>query len=247
MASVSQSAGEHSVDLTIDRINEAVRRLLGSAAGLADEQVREPSLLPGWTRGHVLTHVARNADSLSNLLTWAQTGVPTPQYASRDERDAAIEAGADRPAAVLLADLTDSAERFVARARELPPDAWTVQVQGLRGAAHPAWFTLHRRLTEVEIHHVDLAAGYRPADWPAWFVQDMLYQVAGGLAGQPEAPAALLTDADTGRQFLLRPEVTSELVITGPGHALLAWLTGRGGGAELSPDPAGPLPEVPPY
>lgn len=246
MASVSQSAGEHSVDLTIDRINEAVSRLTGSVSALTDEQVREPSLLPGWTRGHVLTHIARNADSLSNLLTWAQTGVRTPQYASWDERDSAIEAGAGL-AADLLADLTGSAERFVAQAKELPPDAWTVQVRGMRGAAHPAWFTLHRRLTEVEIHHVDLAASYRPADWPAWFVQDMLYQVAGGLARQPEAPAALLTDADTGRQFLLRPEATSELVITGPGHALLAWLTGRSDGAELSPDPAGPLPEVPPY
>ena len=68
MAFVGQSAGEHSVDLTIGRIDEAVARLLASAAALSDEQLRGPSLLPGWSRGHVLSHIARNADGLSNLL-----------------------------------------------------------------------------------------------------------------------------------------------------------------------------------
>ena len=37
--------------------------------GLTDDQAREPSLLPGWSRGHVLTHLARNADAMVNLLT----------------------------------------------------------------------------------------------------------------------------------------------------------------------------------
>src|SRR5256885_15091039 len=59
----------------------------------------EPSLLPGWTRGHVLTHVARNGDGLGNLLRWARTGTETPMYASREARRADIEAGAGRSAA----------------------------------------------------------------------------------------------------------------------------------------------------
>ena len=244
---MGQSAGEHSVDLMIGRIDEAVARLLASAEALSDEQMREPSLLPGWSRGHVLTHVARNADGLSNLLAWARTGTETPQYASQDERDAQIAAGAGRPAAEICADVAQSAEEFTARAAELSAQDWTAQVRGLRGPAHPAWFTLHRRLTEVHIHHVDLAAGYEPADWPDWFIADMLYRVTGQLAGDEAAPAAVLTDADTGRQFLLRPDLGSELVITGPGHALLAWLTGRDSGAGLAPDPPGPLPSVPPY
>ena len=68
------------------RIGEATDRLLASAGALTDTGVREPSLLPGWTRGHVLTHIARNADGLGNLLRWARTGITTPMYASREAR-----------------------------------------------------------------------------------------------------------------------------------------------------------------
>jgi len=35
---------------------EAHRRLHRALDGLTDEQVRAPSPLPGWTRGHVLAH-----------------------------------------------------------------------------------------------------------------------------------------------------------------------------------------------
>ena len=58
-----------------------------TVAALTDSQARAPSLLPGWTRGHVVTHLARNADALRNLLTWARTGIPTPMYPSRQARD----------------------------------------------------------------------------------------------------------------------------------------------------------------
>jgi maleylpyruvate isomerase len=64
--------------------------LLESAAGVSDEQAREPSLLPGWSRGHLLAHVGRNADSLRNLLVWARTGVETPQPAAGTARMEAI-------------------------------------------------------------------------------------------------------------------------------------------------------------
>lgn len=244
---MSQPPGPHSVDLTIARIAEADGRLLVSAAGLTSEAMRAPSLLPGWSRGHVLTHIARNADALANLLTWALTGVETPQYESWEARDAQIADGAGRPADEITADLTRSAEAFASRARELPEEAWLAQVKGMRGPAHPAWYTLHRRLTEVEVHHIDLAAGYGPADWPDWFVTAMLYEIIHQLAAKPDAPSAVLTDTSSGRQFLLPPDQTSDLAISGPGHLLLAWLLGRDGGDGLSADPQGPLPAVPPY
>src|SRR5947209_4673969 len=56
-------------------VHESTDRLLVSLDKLDDDAVGEPSLLPGWTRGHVLAHLARNADALVNLLTWARTGV----------------------------------------------------------------------------------------------------------------------------------------------------------------------------
>ncbi len=89
----------------------ATRRLLATAALLTDAQVREPSRLPGWTRGHVLTHLARNADGCCNLLAWARTGTETPMYPSEAARDAAIAAGAGRRAADIAADARDSARR----------------------------------------------------------------------------------------------------------------------------------------
>jgi uncharacterized protein (TIGR03083 family) len=255
---VNQPAGPHSVNLLIDQIGEAISRLIATTAELTDQQVREPSLLPGWSRAHVLTHIARNADGLQNLLIWAKTGVETPQYPSREARETQIEAGSDRPAAELADDVTSSAESFAAQVRELPEDAWQAEVRGSRGPSHPAWFTLHRRLFEVEIHHADLGAGYCPADWPQWFVAQELYRITGELAGNPQTPAALLTDASTGRQYFLRPAVESgqdadtgqapaEPAVTGPGHLLLAWLLGRDDGDGLATDPAGPLPEVPSY
>jgi maleylpyruvate isomerase len=122
-----------------------------------------------------------------------------------------------------------------------------VEVRGFRGPAHPGWFTLHRRLAEVEIHHVDLAAGYGPADWPDWFVTDMLYRVTGQLWGNPDTPKAMVTDSDTGRQFFLRQDATAELEVTGPGAVLLAWLLGRDDGASLEAEPQRPLPDIPPY
>jgi len=247
MACVSQPPGPHSVDLTIERIAEAHSRLIASASALTDDQLREPSLLPGWSRGHVLTHLARNADGLANLLTWARTGIEMPQYESFEARDAEIEAGSGRPADEVIADLSGSSQKFVDQAREMPGEAWQTQVKGMRGPAHPGWFTLRRRLSEVEIHHVDLSAGYASADWPDWFVSETLYEVVGGLADKPESPSAVLTDTATGRQFLLPPDATPELAISGPGHLLLAWLIGRDRGAELSVDPDGPLPDIPPY
>jgi maleylpyruvate isomerase len=247
MACVNQPSGPHAVTLTISRIAEADGRLQASASALSDDQLREPSLLPGWTRGHVLTHIARNADGLANLLTWARTGVETPQYESSEARDAQIEEGAGRPASEIIPDLTRSSEDFISQARQMPEEGWLTEVRAVRGPAHPGWYTLNRRLGEVEIHHVDLAAGYTSADWPDWFVTDMLYEVAGRLAGNPESPSVVLTDAATGRQFLLPPNGTPELAVSGPGHMLLAWLLGRDSGEGLSPDPEGPLPDIPAY
>jgi maleylpyruvate isomerase len=66
----------------VPEVDRATDRLLATVSSLTGDDVAVPSLLPGWTRGHVLTHLARHADGGVNLLTWARTGVPTPQYES---------------------------------------------------------------------------------------------------------------------------------------------------------------------
>jgi maleylpyruvate isomerase len=228
------------------RVDAATSRLTAAAAGLTDDQAREPSRLPGWSRGHVLTHLARNADGLRNLLIWARTGVRTPQYPSREAREAGIEAGAGRAAAALAEDLEQSAAAFAAEAAAVPDGGWDVLVRGMNGPEHPAWFTLFRRLTEVEIHHVDLGRGYGPADWPASFVADELERVRGQFADRDDVPACVIEVTDTGQRFLLGPASADRagagVTVAGPGCWLLAWLTGRDAGTALAvrTGPAGP-------
>ena len=182
------------------RIAVATQAVTATAADLTDAQAREPSRLPGWSRGHVLTHLARNADSLRNLLIWARTGVETPQYASVDEREAGITEGAGRPAAELRADIEATGAEFAAEAASLRAGDWDATVRGLRGAGHPAWYTLWRRLTEVEIHHVDLGAGYRPADWPPAFSGQLLARLGVELQA-PNVPRVTLHASGTGASY----------------------------------------------
>lgn len=232
-------------ELTV-AVDDATGRLRQTAAGISDQQAREPSRLPGWSRGHLLTHVARNADSLRNLLIWARTGVVTPQYADSSERESGIQAGAGRSAAELLADLDASAAALAAEAGSLRPADWAAEVSG-GGRAHPAWFTLQRRLTEVEIHHVDLGAGYGPQDWPLPFTTTLLPGVASEFADD-DVPAARLRCLDADLVLQIGPPATTPAIeISGPARSMLGWLTGRSDGAGLTATPAGPLPKLPPW
>ncbi len=221
---------------------EATGRLLATAARLTDEDLRAPSLLPGWTRGHVLTHVARNADSYVNLLSWACTGVRTPQYASARAREADIEAGAARPAAEQLADLRDSAGRFAAAVRRMPAAAWTALVSGMNPPDHPAWYVPIRRLREVEVHHADLGAGYGWADWPETYVRRELHDTMLWLGSESPAGEVVAREPGTGEVVRTWTGLGDGPVVEGTPRELLAWLAGRTDGAGLRFG----APQVPP-
>jgi maleylpyruvate isomerase len=152
-----------------DQIDHATGRLLETVSELSDDDIRQASLLPGWSRGHLLTHLARSADAMRNLLTWARTGVQTPAYASPQARDADIDAGAGRSRAELAADVADAAAAFGSAALAMPGHAWQVPIRVLSYPEFPAAQLLTRRLVEVELHHTDLGAGYGRANWPATF------------------------------------------------------------------------------
>ncbi|MFI6315894.1 maleylpyruvate isomerase family mycothiol-dependent enzyme [Nonomuraea sp. NPDC050556] len=200
----------------------ATNRFLATVASLTD--VSQPSLLPGWSRGHVLAHVARNADAHLNLLTWARTGVETPQYASLAARADEIEALAPRPVAEHLADLRDGAARLAGAVRDLPESAWSATVSGLRPPPHPAWYILVRRLREVEIHHVDLGAGYGPADWPPVFVRRELHDCRASWDRASSTVSEIRFPSETWTGLGEGPAVA------GSPSAVLAWLTGRSSG-----------------
>ena len=241
------------IALALARLGESTDRLLATADALTDAQAAAPSRLPGWTRGHVLTHLARNADGFRNLVGWAATGDRDPDVPqSKRPGTAAIEAGAGRPAAELAADLRASAAAFAGAAEALPAGAWDAPV-ARRGVTFPARRILSQRLSELEIHHVDLGAGYGPGDWPADFVQATLARVAAdfagraGCAGLPGPPGWPDAAFPIGAGGPGGAGAASPVTVSGPPAALLAWLIGRGDGAGLSIAGAAAVPVLPPW
>jgi maleylpyruvate isomerase len=152
-----------------DEIDQATQRLLDAARVVAEPDLRSPSLLPGWSRAHVIAHLAGGADAMRDLLRGVRSGRDQSAYASAAARDAAIESGAARTTAELMTWLADSAMAFRTVTRRLPDDRWQVPVQMLDSAPFPAGELLVKRLVEVELHHCDLGIGYGPAQWPAAF------------------------------------------------------------------------------
>jgi len=157
-----------------DQLDQATQCLLDAARVLPEPDLRAPSLLPGWSRAHVLAHVARNADAMRNLLIGARVGQHRPAYASAQAREDDIEASAAQVPRDLMNDLADSAMALRTMIRQLPAEAWSFGVQMLDSGPFPAADLLTRRLTEVELHHCDLGIGYDAAKWPASFVQAQL-------------------------------------------------------------------------
>ena len=176
-------------------------RLLTVVAGLDEAGVRAPSRLDGWTVGHVLTHLARNADSHTRMLGAALRGESVEQYAGgREERAGSIEGGADRPVSELRDDVERSTTELEAAWAAMTPEAW--DGNGLsRGRPWPCRTLPFFRWREVEIHHVDAGAGYGPQDWPEEYVRR-------------ELPLLLAT-------------VPDRLADGAERRRLLAWLTGR--------------------
>ena len=230
------------------RIDTATGRLLAAISALTDGQAREPSLLPGWTRGHVLTHVALNAEAMANVLRAARAGQEGLMYPSREARDAAIEAGVGRPASALAAHVRDSAAAFAGQAERMTASDWDRPGRALDGPPFPASGLLIRRLGEVEIHHSDLGLAYGPGNWPADFTAAYLPRVARTWAGRADAPPCRLCPAGTDSTFPVGPAAQAGAgpAVSGPAGELLAWLTGRGDGSGLRVTPAGePLPALP--
>ncbi|GLZ00161.1 maleylpyruvate isomerase family mycothiol-dependent enzyme [Actinoplanes sp. NBRC 103695] len=211
---------------------EGTALFLAAVAGLTDEQLREPSALPGWTRAHVVAHLARNADALINLLEWARTGVETPMYSGPEQRDGDIERGAKLPAAELRADLLRSAERFAKRVAEMPAEAWQGEVRTRQGRLIRGAEVLWMRSREVWVHQADLGTGITFGNFPADFLVELIGDVTGSMTGPSvriEAGEHTWTVGD------------GSPTVSGTPAAVAAWLTGRTAGDDLH----GARPELP--
>ena len=178
-------------------VADAHSRLLAVTAGLTDEACRDPSLLPGWSVGHVLTHLARNADSFTWLCEGAAAGEVRDQYpGGQPQRNADIEAGCHRPAAEILDDLRSACGRLEAAFTAVTD--WEALCRVTIGEQTLRRLPLARR-REVEMHTADLDLTYTWRDWSdglvdtelAWLTPDHRRQLVAFLAGRTSAPLGL--------------------------------------------------------
>ncbi|MFH8341155.1 maleylpyruvate isomerase family mycothiol-dependent enzyme [Streptomyces sp. AM6-12] len=225
---------DHAHDLAC--VRDATERLLNAVAQLDNASLAEPSRLPGWSRGHVLAHLARNADALVNVLEGR------PMYASAEARDADIDSGAARPLETQLADLRETADRF-RTAGDAPAD-WTRTVELRNGVTDDAARVPFRRWGEVELHHVDLGIGYELEDLPAEFLERETDFLARRFSGNPDVPATRVTDG-THAWTTGRPADKPEITVSGTPADVVGWLAGRRDGSALTTD-GGDLPKLPP-
>jgi maleylpyruvate isomerase len=237
------------LDQRMRAVREATARLLLDIGELSDQQARAASLLPGWTNGHVLSHLARNADALSGLLSAARQREQPPMYPSAEARAADIEAGAGRTAAELCVDVRDAAQRLDEVWLAMEPADWDAPIR-LRDGLSPAADAVTARWREVEIHQVDLDLGYGPEEWPAAFCQVVLDGYTGAPLARrlPEGVSLVLHATDSGGQWVAGERDAPEVAVHGPAWALACWLVGRPGPARpaLKPE-GGDLPALAPW
>ncbi|GAA4656039.1 maleylpyruvate isomerase N-terminal domain-containing protein [Arthrobacter cryoconiti] len=149
---------------------EAQARLTRRVAHLSEDDVRSASLLPGWSVGHVLTHLARNADAHARRLSGALNGCDVSKYErGAEQRRSEIEDGATRSASEIIVDLLASMRALERLFVQSAIAGWP-NGDFLGGGDYGVAGSAAHRLREVEMHHVDLGLGYTPAEWPQEYV-----------------------------------------------------------------------------
>ena len=228
--------------ILLEEVRSASDRLVATIEQLAATGMAEASLLPGWNRAHLLTHIARNADGARNLLLAVRSGRAVRMYASPELREADIATGAGRPADVVLADAIESSRRFVLDAESMPVHLWSGELPSGSAATAPVGATmpLRMRLREVELHHVDLATGYGFRDTPERLLRQLLEDVIRTVAEKGVAVRSPVTRE--GQEWTVETGGATHAV-SGPPDEMLGWLSGRSSGKALASP--GALPVIP--
>jgi maleylpyruvate isomerase len=222
-----------------DLLTEATQRLIRTVDSFHGDDWTAPSGLPGWTRAHVVAHLTLNAEGLAHSLSTLVGDEPgSPMYASQEARDRDIAelAGGEHEALRerLLAGCAHFGDAFSA----LPEDRWSAEIERVPGGrTFPAKDAVLMRLREVEIHHVDLDAGYSTAEWSRPFLSMLLQTMSAR-----EWPTPFQVEpTDLDDHFSCGGE--GGPTVTGSAADLGWWLTGRGSGEGVSSSD-GTLPEV---
>ena len=221
--------------MALNDVKTTATRLTTLVSNLDDDTARAASGLPGWSRGHVITHIANFSEAMTRQVEEALQGRVVEMYdGGRPARDAAIEAGAHRPAAELTAHLAEATTALVTSWDKVGPDDWARPVlhrnSNLAAAVDASW-------RELAIHSVDLDLGITPASWPTDFCLHLLDFLR---ARTPEG-IHLVLQADDGPTWETGTGETR--VLTGTLTDLTTWYAGR-----TTPGPVnGPAPDLLPW
>ena len=241
------STGTSDRRLSLDLLGDAAQRLNRTVDGFHGEDWRSPSLLPDWTRAHVVAHLALNAEGIARVLRGLVRDEPahgpTTMYDSDERRDSDIlDLAESAPSEIrdrLLGGTTVLNDAFAA----VPENAWESRVERTPGGLSiPASALPSMRVREVEIHHVDLGAPYTTTGWPPPFSALLLDAMVKRL--RPDR-AFEVKPLDSPRTWVIGG-TDSEYpvpVVTGPAADLGWWLTGRPAPETLSCS-QGELPEI---
>lgn len=224
-------------------LQEGDRRLVRAVDGLSEEQLRGPSLLPGWSRAHVVAHVALNGEALEQVLVGLREGEEVSMYASQEARDGDIEELAAAEPAQLRDRLMRSVSVFAEAEQGFPDDLGDHPVPRVPGGpSFPARGVLLMRWREIEIHHADLDAGYTSDDWGPEFTVAVL----DSMRARAWPSGFRVLARDLARTWDYGPDGAGDAgpAVSGESRDLAWWVTGRGDGSTLTAD-GGDLPEVP--
>jgi len=222
----------------LNRLTRETDMLLATVDSLTDEEFASPSKCEGWTRAHVVAHLALGADAMGNMITWGTTGVETPPYVSWDARNADIENLAKKSPAEIKAALRTAIKNFADKAETLKDGLKAETVKTARGASITPYAVPALRISEVIIHHADLDTvwGLGEADMDA--LEDTLEIVVERVSANEDFPGVTV-DTDEGEHYDIGDGVTA---IKGGRDAVIGWLA-RGLTDGLRYD--GELPERP--
>ena len=187
---------------------------LGAVAEVHDT-VAEPALLQQLQWGaHVFGECGLaftdehriHAEATVRRIEAAARGALLDQYLDgATGRASEIEAGAERAAVDLVADVRGWSARLDDTFRALTDDCWGRRVRSVAGGEHPVAQLPFRRWREAEVHLVDLDIEFGPADWSQQLVDRALPRLIEGLSTR------------------------------GDKRALMAWTLGRGSPPTLEP------------
>lgn len=228
-------------------LREGETRFLGEVDRLTADEIRDESALPGWSRAHVMAHVARNAEAVSRLLSWARTGNETQMYPDMESRNRDIDTTAGEEPDALRAEVRRTSAEFDADIAALPEAAWSARVRTFHGRDIPATSVIWMRVREVWLHLVDLGTGESLAAWPSELVNALLDEVTATMSARADPPCIRLeaADRDSDWEIGTASKYSPVRPVSGTAADLLAWLTGRSTGQGLATE--GVLPSPPPW